>query len=172
MRFKPSSILGHIQFQSSHRNSIGPCWSRCYRSIPFGMSFAAPNWVAGRAAVTSTMTRGTSSTRASLRRTFFLDGIGRLERGLRKRRVALLCSEENPEHCHRRLLIGRVLAGRGVRMTHVRGDGRLEVEPPHDFGRHDGGPQQLTLFGIDEDSEWRSTRSVLPRSPRESSSAH
>jgi hypothetical protein len=65
-----------------------------------------------------------------------------------------------------------VLAGRGVRMTHIRGDGRLEVEPQHDYGRHRGGPQQLTLFSIDEDSEWRSTRSVLQRSPQASSSAH
>jgi hypothetical protein len=103
---------------------------------------------------------------------FFLDGIGRLERGIRKYRVALLCSEENPEHCHRRLLIGRVLAGRGIRMTHIRGDGRLESEPQDGYGRHGNGSQQLTLFHIDEDSNWRSTRSALPRSPRASSSEH
>ncbi|MGE3600555.1 MAG: DUF488 family protein, partial [Dehalococcoidia bacterium] len=103
---------------------------------------------------------------------FFLDGINRLERGICKYRITLLCSEENPEHCHRRLLIGRVLAGRGVSMTHIRGDGRLEVEPPHDFGRRTGGSQHLALFRIDEDSEWRSTRSVLQRSPQASSSAH
>jgi uncharacterized protein (DUF488 family) len=102
----------------------------------------------------------------------FLDGINRLVRGVRKYRITLLCSEENPEHCHRRLLIGRVLAGRGVRMTHIRGDGRLEAEPQHDFGRHMGGSQQLSLFSIDEDREWRSTRSVLQRSPQGSSSAH
>jgi hypothetical protein len=65
-----------------------------------------------------------------------------------------------------------VLAGRGVRMTHIRGDGRLEPEPQHDFGRHAGGSQQLALFSIDEDREWRSTRSVLQRSPQSSSSAH
>jgi uncharacterized protein (DUF488 family) len=102
----------------------------------------------------------------------FLEAIERLQRGMRKHRIALLCSEENPEHCHRRLLIGRVLSERGVRMSHIRGDGRLEVEPPAGFGRRSGNGQQLALFGAAEDREWRSVRSVLPRSQRASSSAH
>lgn len=43
----------------------------------------------------------------------FLDGIHQLERGIRDRRIALLCSEEDPAGCHRRLLVGRVLGERG-----------------------------------------------------------
>ena len=40
----------------------------------------------------------------------FLEGIERLMNGIRNYRVVLMCSEENPAHCHRRLLVGRVLS--------------------------------------------------------------
>ena len=58
----------------------------------------------------------------------FLEGLERLQEGLREFRLALLCSEENPAACHRRLLVGRVLAERGVAIDHIRGDGRLQSE--------------------------------------------
>ena len=35
---------------------------------------------------------------------------------------------QTPTECHRRLLIGRVLGGRGVEVIHVRGDGRLQSD--------------------------------------------
>lgn len=59
---------------------------------------------------------------------FFRDGIARLETGIQKYRVAMLCSEEDPSGCHRRLLVGRVLAQHGALLLHIRGDGRLERE--------------------------------------------
>src|SRR5947209_5869026 len=40
----------------------------------------------------------------------FRSGVERLRSGMRRYRVALMCSEENPDVCHRHLLIGRVLA--------------------------------------------------------------
>src|SRR5579872_4880849 len=58
----------------------------------------------------------------------FQEGLERLEKGLREYRIALLCSEENPAGCHRRLLIGRVLAEHGFDVQHIRGDGRLQPE--------------------------------------------
>jgi len=58
----------------------------------------------------------------------FQEGIARLLDGLARFRVALMCGEEDPTGCHRRLLIGRVLAGRGVQVVHVRGDGRTQTE--------------------------------------------
>ena len=42
----------------------------------------------------------------------FQEGLSRLERGIREYQVAMLCAEENPAACHRRLLIGRVLLER------------------------------------------------------------
>ena len=101
----------------------------------------------------------------------FKSGIARVETGIRRYRVALLCSEEDPAGCHRRLLVGRVLAERGVALLHIRGDGRIEredrVRAAHDE-RDDG---QLPLFAdMDETREWKSIRSVLPKDQRPASS--
>ena len=105
---------------------------------------------------------------------FFRKGIALIERGVDRRRIALMCSEENPTDCHRRLLIGRVLAGRGITMVHIRADGRLEPEAEYTVGRGaapaDG--HQFSLFGEPEKAAWRSTQSVLRRSPPASSSEH
>ncbi len=96
---------------------------------------------------------------------FFLEGIRRLEKGVRSYRVALLCAEENPQGCHRKLLVSRVLRQRGVSVCHIRGDGRTEddAEVPPDTA-------QLSLFQNDEADEWKSTVSVLRREPHPSSS--
>ncbi len=101
----------------------------------------------------------------------FLEGIRRLEEGAQKYRIALMCSEENPTSCHRRLLIGRVLAARGLTLDHIRGDGRIqaEMELANTEGTQQGG-EQPGLFGQREERAWRSTRSVLPRRPQLSSS--
>jgi uncharacterized protein (DUF488 family) len=58
----------------------------------------------------------------------FRHGIDRVLAGAQAQRIALLCSEEDPARCHRHLLIGRVLRERGVAVTHLRRDGRLETE--------------------------------------------
>jgi uncharacterized protein (DUF488 family) len=75
-----------------------------------------------------------------------LAGIARLAELIERRRVAILCSEENPEHCHRRLLVGRILAARGVAIDHIRGDGRLEPET-----ELAAGDRQRNLFASTED---------------------
>ena len=43
-------------------------------------------------------------------------------------RLCLMCSEREPLDCHRCLLIGRELAGRGLPPGHIMGDGTIE---PH-----------------------------------------
>lgn len=94
----------------------------------------------------------------------FVAGIGRLERGMAAYRVALLCGEEDPAHCHRRLLVGRVLAERGHEMLHIRGDGRVETDP--DVAAASGKKlvnEQPALFAELDEDEWRSTASVSPR---------
>ena len=58
----------------------------------------------------------------------FQSGLARLVTGAAKYRTALLCSEENPSVCHRRLLIARVLFDRKIRVLHIRGDGSSETE--------------------------------------------
>lgn len=90
---------------------------------------------------------------------FFLEGIERLEEvNLCQRRVAIMCSEEDPAVCHRHLLVARVMADHGVHVQHIRGDGKVQSE-------YEIRPQQRQgmLFAEMEQDSWRSLRSVLPR---------
>ena len=96
----------------------------------------------------------------------FLEAIERLERGAQEFRVALMCSEEDPVTCHRRLLIGRVLGEKGVDLGHIRGDGRIEREAD----LVEKTPDQVPLFGERKEAPWRSTRSVSRRGAPASSS--
>src|SRR5204863_473899 len=58
----------------------------------------------------------------------FIEGLRRVEVGMSGKRIALMCSEENPAICHRHLLIGRCLSKRGIDPIHIRGDGGTEKE--------------------------------------------
>jgi uncharacterized protein (DUF488 family) len=103
----------------------------------------------------------------------FKAAITRLENGMERFRVALVCGEENPAHCHRRLLIGRVLVERGHTMLHIRGDGRLETEEAVTAeARKPLVDAQPALFAELDEDQWRSTASVLPKKAPASSSAH
>jgi uncharacterized protein (DUF488 family) len=93
----------------------------------------------------------------------FLDGISRLEKELRTHTAALLCSEEDPARCHRRLLVGRALEELGYMLRHIRGDGSLETED-------EAGGGQPVLFPETEASPRKSIRSVSRKSRRPSSS--
>ena len=59
---------------------------------------------------------------------WFRQGIDELLAIAASGRTAILCSEEDPERCHRKLLIAAYLAGHSpdVRVVHIRGNGRLE----------------------------------------------
>ena len=103
----------------------------------------------------------------------FRAAIARLETGMERFRVALVCGEEDPAHCHRRLLIGRVLCEHGHAMLHIRGDGRLESDET--VAAEAGKPlvdAQPALFAELDEDQWRSTASVLPKKAPASSSAH
>ncbi|HET7485440.1 MAG TPA: DUF488 domain-containing protein [Solirubrobacterales bacterium] len=94
----------------------------------------------------------------------FRAGIERLRRGAGRYRVAVMCSEENPATCHRRLLVAKVLLEEGLTIGHIRGDGRCEVESE---------PITLSEGSLfdDEESLWRSSLSVSRRQPPKISSA-
>jgi uncharacterized protein (DUF488 family) len=102
----------------------------------------------------------------------FEEGLQRVLDGARKFRVAMLCSEEDPLHCHRHLLIGRVLILRGVDVNHIRGDGTLQSEGTLAMIEA-GDQQQGALFDAPaEEQPWRSTRSVLRRRAQLTSLEH
>jgi uncharacterized protein (DUF488 family) len=103
----------------------------------------------------------------------FHEGIERLLRGIREHRVALMCNEEDPRECHRRLLVGRVLAERGVTVLHIRGDGRIQTETELAEAERRDEPaeiQQEFAFAAREKPEWKSTRSVSQAKPPKRSS--
>ncbi|HEX5610320.1 MAG TPA: DUF488 domain-containing protein [Solirubrobacterales bacterium] len=94
----------------------------------------------------------------------FEAGVRRLQEGAERYRVAIMCSEENPASCHRRLLVAKVLLERGFKITHIRGNGACESErQPIDFAAG-------SLFA-DEENLWRSSLSVSPARPRKTSLA-
>ena len=103
----------------------------------------------------------------------FVGGIERLVRGIAEHRVALMCNEEDPSECHRRLLVGRVLAEHGVAVRHIRGDGRIQSEQDlaDQEAKHEHATsQQEFAFAVKEEPEWKSTRSVSRAGPRKRSS--
>jgi len=104
----------------------------------------------------------------------FVQAIERLLKGIHEYRVALLCGEENPSNCHRRLLVGRVLQNYDVNLQHIRGDGRVQSEEEllveEESKQKDD--TQLGLFKTEENKEWKSIQSVLPRKVPRHSSEH
>lgn len=103
----------------------------------------------------------------------FQEALDKLTDSIGGGRVALVCGEEDPTNCHRRLLLGRVLMERGIAVLHIRGDGRIESEEQlaeeEAFRRTKG---QKTLFDMEEPKEWKSTQSVSPERARRSSSEY
>ena len=91
----------------------------------------------------------------------FREAIDRLKRGADDFRLALLCSEEDPAHCHRRLLISRVLLSEGEAIQHIRGDGQLQSDPEVEA---QSGKQlierQPALFGELDEASWRSSAPI------------
>jgi uncharacterized protein (DUF488 family) len=69
----------------------------------------------------------------------YKNGISRLIEIAKENKTSIMCSEENPENCHRHLLIAKSLLAKGVEVKHIRGSGMVE----------DAGKQafQAGLFG-------------------------
>ncbi len=59
---------------------------------------------------------------------WFADGIERVEQLAADCNVALTCVEEEPERCHRHLLVGKVLSDRGTDVQHIRRAGYVESQ--------------------------------------------
>jgi uncharacterized protein (DUF488 family) len=89
----------------------------------------------------------------------FLAGLERLKTGMSKYRVATMCSEENPNECHRRLLVVKALclsdSAYAEEIVHIRGGGRLETEL--ELQARDS-LKQANWFG--EVSQWRSPKPI------------
>lgn len=58
----------------------------------------------------------------------FREGLERVLQGFREHRLALMCAEQEPLHCHRTILVARELEKAGVAVEHILPDGEAE---PH-----------------------------------------
>ena len=56
----------------------------------------------------------------------FQEGLKRIQRGMAKFRIALMCAEGEPLDCHRAILVSRYLAEINISVRHILRDGRLE----------------------------------------------
>ncbi len=88
----------------------------------------------------------------------FAPAVERLIEGARHHRLALVCSEGDPQDCHRRLLVGKVLADRGVELRHILPDGTIRTELSVALSDDHA---QCSFFA--EETPWRSTQSVSRR---------
>ena len=99
----------------------------------------------------------------------FKKNIKRLITGIEKNhRIALMCSEEDPKYCHRRMLIGRVLAQYGVDELHLRSNGRIQddKEISKEGSEEDDG-YQLALIAEQEVDNWKSAKPIRSVSQNE-----
>jgi Protein of unknown function, DUF488 len=88
----------------------------------------------------------------------FRTAVERLVDGGHRHRIALVCSEGDPRHCHRRLLVGKVLTDRGVELRHILPDGTVRAELSVALSDDN---EQCSL--LEEEKPWRSTQSVSHR---------
>ena len=83
---------------------------------------------------------------------FFKTAIAELVEMAKSSKVALMCAEEDPAKCHRKLLIGPALEQLGITLLHIRQDG--SVQSSGMTGRKKAYQQQLQgvlpLEGVDE----------------------
>jgi uncharacterized protein (DUF488 family) len=56
---------------------------------------------------------------------YFKEGIKKLLDAAKDRTVCLLCAEEDPDRCHRHHLITKTLLSAGIKVFHIRADGRI-----------------------------------------------
>lgn len=79
---------------------------------------------------------------------WFQRGVQRLLDIARTRATAIMCSEEDPQRCHRHHLIEGSLRAQGASVVHIRKDGSLETIDPGETS--EASPPQLVLLGFDQ----------------------
>ena len=57
----------------------------------------------------------------------YKQGIAALLEEAARQRTAIMCAEEDPNHCHRELLIGETLRGKGVEVRHIRAKKNIQM---------------------------------------------
>jgi len=90
---------------------------------------------------------------------FYLQGIERLKKALSQGfRVALMCSEEKPERCHRSKLIGKTLTKMGIEVLHIDEQGGIVTQSEAMLRLTNG---QMMMFD-ESDTGYTSRKSYRP----------
>ena len=76
-----------------------------------------------------------------MKHSWYQKGIERLIEIADEDRIAIMCSEEDPEQCHRHHLVTQTLLEMGVTVVHIRGNGACESAKPEEKQA-----EQLSLF--------------------------
>ena len=97
----------------------------------------------------------------------FRSGIERVEHGVRKMRISLMCAEKDPLDCHRTLLVSRALERHHVAVTHILADAALETQ--HDAMRR---LLKLELDGLGDMFDAEETLIEMAVQRREKQVAH
>lgn len=56
----------------------------------------------------------------------FIEGIGRIKKGMKQFVIALMCAEKDPITCHRTILICRNIQSETIKVKHILSDGEIE----------------------------------------------
>lgn len=128
---RKSSVTAVADVRSIPASRFTPQYNQ--RSLELGLSEAGIKYVflggelGARTEDASCYVDGRVQYERLARRREFLHGIQRLEKGAETERIAVMCSEGEPLNCHRTVLIARILSERGIAISHIHADGRVET---------------------------------------------
>lgn len=83
-------------------------------------------------------------------------GLSRIVDGASRECIAVLCTEQDPLDCHRSVLVAPALIQRGVEVSHIHRNGRIET---HDVAMH----RLRALHGLDQPSLLDSEEELVTR---------
>ena len=128
-------------------NALSACLSNAHiRYVFLGKNLGA------RPCDPSVYTDGRVSFPAIASTSYFQEGLARVKDGAAQYRLALMCSEKDPIHCHRMALIGHELKKIRVDVFHILEDGRVEPNADTEFRlRRALGINDVDLFQSQDD---------------------
>ncbi len=129
VRSVPYSRFAHFNMNKLSETLSHVHVEYCFIGDKLGGRISDPDcYLAGVVPTKKTGIAGLLDYDAVIKRDSFTEGINILIRCAGQSVIALMCSEENPQLCHRRLLIGRRLEELGIRVSHIRGDAAVQVD--------------------------------------------
>lgn len=84
----------------------------------------------------------------------FRRGLERVQEGMKKYRLALMCAEKEPLECHRTILVARYLAALDFDVRHIHADGKLESHA-------DALSRLARMFNLPENDMFQSREELL-----------